>query len=172
MWATQAKENDTCAVSFSSCKGVRSQARRARTRGAFSWVLPAVLFNPAVSSEQGRETVNTNKAFFKGVNYEFPKQCDISTTWVPLPPSSLTVRVDLSARRLRKSLSNAVCMGKKKKKKGMPETNPEGKKKVVKKLFSFLIICVCVRVREGRNVAGSANSGSRIGPNKVSNVSA
>lgn len=141
MWATQAKENDTCAVSFSSCKGVRSQARRSRTRGAFSWVLPAVLFNPAVSSEQGREAVNTNKAFFKGVNYEFPKQCDISATWVPLLPLPLTIRVDLSVCRLRKRLSNAFHMGEKKKK-GMPETNPE-RKKLWRNCF-FLILCVCV----------------------------
>ncbi|XP_062434875.1 glycophorin-C [Rhea pennata] len=76
----KAKENDTCAVSFSSCKGVRSPARRVCTRAAFSRALPAVLLNPAVRSEQGRETVNTNKAFFKGVNYELPKQYDISTT--------------------------------------------------------------------------------------------
>lgn len=170
MWATQAKENDTCAVSFSSCKGVRSQARRARTRGAFSWVLPAVLFNPAVSSEQGREAVNTNKAFFKGVNYEFPKQCDISATWVPLPPLPLTIRVDLSGCRLRKRLSNAFHMGEKKKK-GMPETNPE-RKKLWRNCFFLNSLCLCVRVCEWRTETGSANSGSWIGLSKVSNISA
>lgn len=170
MWATQAKENDTCAVSFSSCKGVRSQARRARTRGAFSWVLPAVLFNPAVSSEQGREAVNTNKAFFKGVNYEFPKQCDISTTWVHLPPSPLTIRVHLSAWRLRNRLSNAFRMGGKKSKECLRLILNE--KSCEKAVFFLNSLCLCVRVCEGRTGTGSANSGSWTGPSKVSNVSA
>jgi len=142
MWATQAKENDTCAVSFSSCKGVRSQERRAWTRAAFSWALPAVLLNPAVGSVQGREAVNTNKAFFKGVNYELPKQYDISTTWVPLSPL-LAVRVGLPVCGLRKGLSNVFHVkGKKKRKKNAWDSS--WRKKVAMKLFSFLILCVCV----------------------------
>lgn len=149
MWATQAKENDTCAVSFSSCKGVRRQARRARTRGAFSRALPAVLFNPAVGSEQGRETVNTNKAFFKGVNYELPKQCDISATWVPLSPPLLTIRVDLSVCRLRKWLSNVFHMRKKKREK---KRKKEIRRLTLKKkscdetVFLFYSLCLCARM--------------------------
>lgn len=56
----------------------------------------------------------------------------------------------------------------------MPETYLEEKKKkkkVVMKLFSFLILCVCVRACVWRTETGSANSALWIGRSKVNNVS-
>lgn len=54
----------------------------------------------------------------------------------------------------------------------MPETYLEKKKKkVVMKLFSFLILCVCVRACVWKTETGSANSALWIGWSKVNNVS-
>lgn len=56
----------------------------------------------------------------------------------------------------------------------MPQTYLEEKKKkkkVVMKLFSFLILCVCVRACVWRTETGSANSALWIGRSKVNNVS-